>query len=600
MVEFPSRFSLLASKYLPPMAQLDKTDAIRQKEARIAELEKEIASRRRVIKSLRTRLEKLQVSIRGMQSNIFNKMVSLTERVLQLQQELKDLLEQVMAHKKILKNKDLRAGAQEMYEALADEDDLMDQVREAQAERAEFNPEDFADEEGEAHKQDPFEEFRPEVSKEEQRSIRKVYLRLSQAFHPDRARTPEEAERNHRMMQQITAAYQKHDAETLLRMERQYLDEEFDPETVEIEDRPSLLDSRIERLERELDFLTQQKERLSEEIKNTRQSEVGKALTEYDRGNREGYGFDAQNREFEQEMQAMEQMRDTLRAALEAGKMTPELEEMLEPQEPDLDELMEMVFGPGGAPEGMSELAKSILFEDEDEDEPTTDFEVGQIVGFEGLERKIFPPDARGLIMEITPDFQVGYVQIGVLPDARVMARLGEDVVNDWIETISQLPLIYLMDDENLTELPRKKQKHFDRDAAMTIGRRRLYQKLFSQKQFYFNSDQIERLSKILLDQPQLSDGDCWLRYFQAHPWPKGLSGKILRNPFTPAPRKLVKILGVEQYDEEDGLIMAFSMGNQHDLIPLTYLQVKSPPPELAMALEDYEAWAEWRLTGSG
>lgn len=579
------------------MPQLDKTDAIRQKEARIAELEKDIATRRRVIKSLRTRLEKLQANIRGMQSNIFSKTSSLAERILTLQQELKGLLKQVLDHKKILKQKDLRASAQELYDTLAQEDDLMDQVQEAQAERAEFNPEDFADEEGEARSHDPFAEFRPEVTKEEQRSMRKVYLRLSQAFHPDRARTPEEAERNHRMMQQITEAYQKHDIETLLRMERQYLDDDFDPETVELEDRPSVLDSRIELLERELDFLTQQKERLSEEIKNTRQSDVGKALTEYDRGNREGYGFDAQTQAFEEEMQGMEHMRDVIQAALKAGKMTPELKDLLEPQEPDMDELMEMVFGSGGPPEELSGLAKNILFEQEPM--PQTEFEVGQVVGFQGLERQMFPPNARGLIMELDFEPFFGGLQIGVLLEAWVMERLSDEVAEDWIGMVSQLPLIYLEDEADLVKLSKRKQQGFDQDAAMAMGRRRLYEKLFGDRRYGFSPDRAARLSTIMLDQPELTDEECWLTYFQRHPWPKGLRGKVLANPFYAAPRKQVDILGVDQYDERDGLIMAFRMGKETGMIPLHYLQVRSAPPALATVLDDYKLWASWRLEES-
>lgn len=579
------------------MPQLDKTDAIRQKEAHIAELEKDIATRRRVVKSLRTRLEKLQANIRSMQANIFSKTASLTEQALTLQQELKDLLKQALDHKKLLKQKDLRASAQELYDTLTQEDDLMDQVREAQAEREQFNPEEFADEEGEARSQDPFAEFRPEVSKEEQRSMRKVYLRLSQAFHPDRARTPEEAERNHRMMQQITEAYQKHDIETLLRMERQYLDDEFDPETVELADRPSVLDSRIELLERELDFLTQQKERLSEEIKNTRQSDVGKALTEYDRGNRDGEGFDAHTQAFEEEMQSMEQVRDILQVALKAGKMTPELKDLLEPQEPDIDELMEMVFGPGGPPEELSGLAKNILFEQEPM--PQTKFEVGQVVGFQGLERQVFPPDARGLIMELDFAPFFGGLQIGVLPEARVMERLRDEVVGDWIDTASQLPLIYLEDEADLVKLSKRKQQDFNQDAAMAIGRRRLYEMLFGDRRYSFPPDRAARLSKIMLARPELTDEVCWLTYFQQHPWPKGLRGQVLANPFSVAPRKQVDILGIEQYDEQDGLIMAFRMGRQTGMIPLHYLKVRSAPPALATVLDDYKLWANWRLVES-
>ncbi|MEM6263383.1 MAG: hypothetical protein AAGI38_12800 [Bacteroidota bacterium] len=581
------------------MPQLDKTDAIRQKEARIAELEKQITSRRRVIKSLRTILAKLQDSIKEMERTTVSRMSSFAEQIMSLQQELKDLMKQALAHKKIFKDKELREGAEEMYESLAENDELMDMLREQQEESAEFNPEDFAGEDGKARTHDPFAEFRPEVPEEDKRSLRKVYLRLSRAFHPDRARTPEEAERNHNMMQQITAAYQQHDVETLLRMERQYLEEEFDPETAEVNELPSLLDSQIARLEQELDFLTQQKERLSEEIKNTRKSDMGQALTDYDRGNRYGYGFEAQAQQMEEEMQGMIQIRDELKRAVETGKMTPELREMFEPVEED--DIFEGLFGPDGPPPEIQELADMVF--GSGPAPVKTRFETGDFVSFsldDDFKSNAIGKTAYGMVANVRIDRMFNEVGYGILPEVSAIEKLSNPTVLSWLEHPEPIPLTWIYDEEYLKKAPKKVRKSFDEVASIALTRRVLYAALFKTEPKTFPPDRAKRLSDILLSQPQLNDGECWINFLRNNRWPQNIRAKVMANPYQTAHRKKVLIQGVNEYDASDGLIMRYEYRNNVALIPLHYLKFDSGslPPTWKAWVEDYLQWAQWRLPG--
>lgn len=578
------------------MSQLEKTELIRQKEMRIADLEKEITTKRRTIKSLRTRLLKLQASIKDMQRIISSKMSSYLEKLLAIKEEMKEVLKKVLKHKKIVKNQELRKEVQFMYDAMiAGEEDIIDHFG-PEGEFAGFNPEDFADEDGNARKNDPFGQFRPEVSKEEQRSHRKIYLKLSQAFHPDRARNEEEAQRNHLMMQQITEAYQKNDIETLLSMERQFLGEEFDPASLDLADRPNRLDSQIEKLENELNFLTQQQQRLSQEIKNTRTSELGQALTEYERDNRNGYGFEAEVYEMEQELESLTTIKDAFEGAYKAGKMTPELEAMLRPPEIDPSDIMEGLLAGNMSPTDLVGLEDLLHFRDTSSVEPS--YAAGDVVTLPSgalHEYDQIKPGTRFQVLQVYVDPVYMDIEYGLLPEVEYMASLPDIVFHDWLEETVILP-VFWMDEEDIITLPKRKQKNFNTQEAIAVGRQRLYSILFASNQALFPPDRVERLTRILLSKPELSDEDCWLNFLEENPLPVNLYGKIAPNPFKPSPKKTVQIVGINEYDKSAGIILAFKLGHRFELIPLNYFDPKSPSPAFSTWLEDYKAWGIWRL----
>ncbi|MDP5170905.1 MAG: hypothetical protein NWR72_11720 [Bacteroidia bacterium] len=582
------------------MEHLEKTEIILKKEAKIAKLEKEIANHRRVIKSLRTRLQNLQTNIRDMERTTFSNISGFIERLLRIEAEFKDLMAKALAHKKIFKDKEIRKLAKELLESISGNNDLTSELFEQQKKASEFNPEDYATEDGEAKSHDPFAEFRPEVSKEEQRSHRKIYLRLSQAFHPDRARNEEEAERNHRLMQQITQAYQQHDIEALLEMERQYLEEEMDPAWLDDAERPTLLDSRIERLKRERGFLLQQKERLSEEIKNIRQSELGQTLTEYERGNRNGDGFEATQVVMETELENLAHLNKVLADALKVGALTPELEGFfLFEEEDDDDDYSALFLGDDSLSAEMRELAELLMGGN-----PTTPnakplFKNDEIVNVD-LEKYFDEPDmpSVGTMRVLQHEWQelMGGFTYEVLPEASIISELSEESIMHWIDSRSHLPFIWI-DEEDMSKVPKKKkQKDFDTMKAVAIGRKRIYKAFFDNDPKNFPPDRVARLNEILFAYPRFSDGENWMEFFAKNPMSFPFTAKIRKNSFVKSPPKPVNVLDIYEYDQAGGIIMVYSYHNQVQTIPLAFLDIRPKSEQEKIIMDDYQAWAKGRL----
>ncbi len=67
-----------------------------------------------------------------------------------------------------------------------------------------------------------FDSFQQKPDKEEQKEIRKIFVRLAARFHPDKAQSEKEAENLHELMQQINQAYQRGDIAELLQLEKKY------------------------------------------------------------------------------------------------------------------------------------------------------------------------------------------------------------------------------------------------------------------------------------------------------------------------------------------------------------------------------------------
>ncbi|MEL7222610.1 MAG: hypothetical protein AAGJ93_14910, partial [Bacteroidota bacterium] len=256
------------------MSSIQKSPKVIAQEERIAELGKEISKVKRVIKSLKTRLEKTQASFEQTQRDIFNKTTSALETFMKKTNAVLEALT------KVLKKKKLPFHYQEMLTMMKEE--ISSQLEMGGMQEAFEVPEEFKNEKAESH--DIFKEFKVEPPKGEKKNIRQLYLHLSKKFHPDKASSETEAERFKTIQQQLVQAYQMNDLHALEELSVWYGVDDQASHELSTDD----LQQQIARMERKLTSLVSQKERLSEEIKRFRKSDMGKMLTEFDAMKRQG------------------------------------------------------------------------------------------------------------------------------------------------------------------------------------------------------------------------------------------------------------------------------------------------------------------------
>lgn len=304
--------------------ELTKSPEVLQKEAEIEALAKALKRKKTTLKSLKTRLkntrEKIEDIQRNTQVNIMNKMEDMDS----LRIEIADLAAELKKSKNMSAEDKQQLG--EMAEGMAKES-MGEEFEEYKAfkERMASGDFDFEEEFGERIR-DIFEPFKVQPTEVEKKNIRKVFLKLSKKFHPDKAQNDEQSLEYHSVMQKINEAYQNNDIETLLEMERLYLLEEPDFEGVAMAD---VLQQKIDYLNREIAFIGNQAERVSEEIKNLRESDMGQMLTAVNRAAREGEGLDEMSAHLDMGINIFTKLRDVLKDSIKRDEISPMINELL-------------------------------------------------------------------------------------------------------------------------------------------------------------------------------------------------------------------------------------------------------------------------------
>ncbi len=116
----------------------------------------------------------------------------------------------------------------------------------------------------------------PQVDRDELRKIRQTFLRLADAFHPDK--TLDEGDREYRteVMKEINQAYESGDLAKLLAIEKKHQM----GEVIDLDNEDDLV-RRCARIEQENAFLNGQHNSLKKEIRQTKQTPQGSIATEY-------------------------------------------------------------------------------------------------------------------------------------------------------------------------------------------------------------------------------------------------------------------------------------------------------------------------------
>lgn len=323
-----------------------KSPEMLAKEVKVKHLQKALKKRKTVLKSLKTRLKNTKNEIESTQRNVQSILFSKIEKVEALRVEIGELAIKMKANKHFSKadKKALDELSQEFLNGNVFGEEY-EEIR-ASKDKVESGNFDF-DDNFRAKINDAFQEFKVEPKEEEQRDIRKVFIKLSRKFHPDLAENEIQAVEYHGMMQQINEAYKNNDIHTLLELEQLYLMEQLDLATASIT--IDILQQEIDRLQRDIDFINSQVNRTSLEIKQLRKSDMGSMLTGLKKANREGEGIDAFEAQFQELIDHLEQLKVGFVDSIERGSISPILIQMLNPfggeMFEDEDEGMNDVFG---------------------------------------------------------------------------------------------------------------------------------------------------------------------------------------------------------------------------------------------------------------
>jgi dimeric dUTPase (all-alpha-NTP-PPase superfamily) len=346
-----------------------KSPEMLAREAKVRELQGVLKKRKSVLKSLKTRLGNTQKEIEDTQRNIQNIMFDKMSKMEALRVEIAGLATKMKANKQFSKAD--KKALDEIASEFLDGSIFGEGFEEFQEKKRKMEEGDFDfDEDFRAKFNDVFEEFKVKPEEEELRDIRKVFIKLSRKFHPDLADNDVQAQEFHGIMQQINEAYKNNDIQTLLEMEQLYLMEEFDLMSSSLT--VDVLQQEIERLGRDIDFINNQVDRTSTEIKQLRDSNMGSMLSGIKKADREGEGLDTMEAEMQRAIDALEQIKFGFADSIERGSISPILVQMMNPfaglfgggmDDDDDDDEMGDLF---------SEMFSAMMGDDDDDDD---DFE---------------------------------------------------------------------------------------------------------------------------------------------------------------------------------------------------------------------------------
>jgi len=298
------------------MANVEKSSVVVQKEQELLQLEKKKKKLLTQLKRNQTNLEKLKIGITKMQQQIAGRVPDLVMEIQRIKDRLVELFRSAQTSKKIAEEE--KEGLDEFIEVF-DEQNPFEMLFGMSMDEFEAKRAEAGDNTDEFNRQKAFEffkEFETQAKEEDQREIRKTFIRLANRFHPDKAKSNKEKAQFHELMQQINSAYQRHDLATLVRLEEKYSDKKTLIEQGVKEEGAiiDILDIEIDRTAREVQLLNNQLTRTKEELKNVRVSDLGKAYKmeqdamKYGEESSEEMieGLEMQKKELEQVEQAMQ------------------------------------------------------------------------------------------------------------------------------------------------------------------------------------------------------------------------------------------------------------------------------------------------------
>ncbi|MFK7981756.1 MAG: DnaJ family molecular chaperone [Saprospiraceae bacterium] len=578
--------------------EIAKSPEILAKEVLIKNLQTKLKKKKTSLKSLKTRLKNTKNEITDIQRAGSGQMMSKMAQMDKLRLEIVELVQQ-MKKLKGLSRAD-KAALKDMEKEFASEDMFGEGFKAHKAQMDDMEQEDFEahfDENERARMRDVFETFAVKPDKEEQKDIRKIFISLSQKFHPDKATTKADEEEYHQMMQQINEAYQAGDIQTLLELEQLFLTENLDLSkaqswTVDV------LDQAIKRLERDVKFIESQITRNSLELKQLRTSELGQMLTDMKRAEKQGAGMNAAIAQLDESINRLTELRDAFSESIKLGNISPLNELMMAevPSQPSPEDMMEMLDGLMSGKMDINDLANMFGMDDDDDDffgfdddddetPENAKFKEGDSVK---IAKKVIDEetaiDLSGLIGRVE-DVYYGYdeeIVYEIELDSRSLDKLPPSYIEEMVR-IEEDFQNFELEENQLTKCKARERK----EATKGAYRKKLHQYLWN----YLDDATQKRLHTILLQSPDLLDWENWHIFLE----------KQLKFPIAVKSRGMMefrrgeklKITGLSGYNEEVGLIVDVTYRNRPGNYPLFDLIPTAKNAKLKQIFDDYLVWTE-------
>ncbi len=578
--------------------EIAKSPEILAKEATIKTLQTKLKRKKTALKSLKTRLKNTKKDITEIQragsGQVMNRMAQMDKlrlEIMELIQQMNKLKGLSRADKAALKDMEREFGSEDMF----------GEDFKAYKAQMEERGEDFEanfDENERARMRDVFEAFAVKPDKEEQKDIRKIFISLSQKFHPDKATTKADEAEYHEMMQQINEAYQAGDIQTLLELEQLFLIENLDLSKVQSWS-VDVLEQEIARLKRDLQFIESQINRNSAELKSLRASDLGQMLTSMKKAEKEGVGMNAALAQLDESVDRLTKLRDAFSECIQLGNISPLNEMMMEESvgQPSQAEMMSMLEDMMNGKMDPNDLAN--MFGDSDDDDDDDFWGFGD--EDEAIEHAKFKEGTSVKIAKRVYDPESGIDLSGFIgriegvflgDDLEVMYEIELDSLS-----VNKLPLIYVKemvheeeDFQNFEVAETDLKKCQARDSKEdTFGAYRilLHQYLW----YYLDKATQKRLQTILLQHPELMDYENWEIFLKKQfKFPLNVQSRGLIDFRKGEKLKMTRLAGL---NEQVGLIADVKYRNRPGNYPLFDLVSVGKDKKLKQLFDDYLAWAE-------
>ncbi len=581
--------------------EITKSPEILKKEALIKDLQSRLTKRKRTLKGLKTRLENTKNKVTDIQRSGTGQVMSKMAQMDKLRLEILELVQQMKKIKGL--SREDKMALKSMEQEFSSEDMFGEDFKDYKEQIDEMGSEDFEhhfDENERAKMRDIFEMFAVKPNKEEQKDIRKIFIRLSQKFHPDKAPTKADEEEYHQMMQKINEAYQAGDIQTLLELEQLFLSENLDLSQVKSLT-VDVLDQEIERLERDLQFINNQIDRNGQELKNLRASDLGKMLTDMKRAEKEGMGMNAALEQLDESIERLTGLKEVFAECIKLGNTKP-LEEMMRAEQlnqPSPEEMIGMLNDLMNGDMDINDLADMFGHPDEeDEDDLFDPFGVQNLVERnakfkEGTSVKIGKRvideengiNLSGLVGRIVGIFS-GFDEHDVFYDIELDSISVNQLPAEFVERMVNSSEDFQNFEVSEKQL-RKCQPRDTEKESKAAYHKNLHRYLWN----YLDVPTKERLQSVLLQKPDLMDWENWKLFLEKKlrfPIPAKSRGKM---EFKRGEK--FKIIGLVGYNREVGLIADVYYRNRPGTYPIFDLLPDTKNKELKQIFEDYLTWAE-------
>ena len=577
--------------------EIAKSPEILAKEAAIKTLQTQLKKKKTALKSLKTRLKNTKNDITELQRAGSGQVMSRMSQMEKLRLEIVELIQQ-MNQLKGLSRAD-KAALKDMEREFSSDDMFGEDFKDykAQMDESGENFEANFDENERAKMRDIFELFAVKPDKEEQKDIRKIFISLSQKFHPDKATTKADEAEYHEMMQKINEAYQAGDIQTLLELEQLFLTENLDLSKVQSWS-VDVLEQEIARLNRDLQFIESQINRNSAELKSLRASDLGQMLTSMKKAEKEGVGMNAALGQLDESLDRLTKLRDAFSECIQLGNISPLNDMMMaesagQPSQAEMMSMLEDMISGKMDPNDLASMFGNAEDDDDDfwgfeEDEEAFEnakFKEGESVK---IGKNVIDEDSElnisGLIGrvediyyghndEIIYEIELDSISFKKLPANFIeeMVRVEEDFQN------------YELEEGQLKKCKARDSK----GDAKGAYRKNLHQYMWN----YLDNPTQKRLQTVLLQKPDLLDWENWQIYLE----------KKLKFPIAAKSRGLLdfrkgeklKITRLAGFNEEVGLIVDVQYRNRPGNYPLYDLIPVAKNKPLQQIFNDYLIWTE-------